>query len=170
FLLLLVPWAIRNYRVTGDVVLLEKYYDDPMGYGTGEIAFRSWWSGWENPRAEEYANAVLRAGQAGRPEEAEAIVQQFVRDLPARARHGEGRHVRLEPRVVGGRGALRARLGGAAAAEGRRHRVSVGARLLLRGDGPLHRGAIPAARVSALLRRPRPPAGRGPAAPGPVSA
>lgn len=90
FLLLLVPWAIRNYRVTGDVVLLEKYYDDPMGYGTGEIAFRSWWSGWENPRAEEYANAVLRAGQAGRPEEAEAIVQQFVRDLPARARHGAG--------------------------------------------------------------------------------
>lgn len=83
FLLAVAPWAIRNYRVTGDPVLLEKYYDDPMGYGTGEIAFRSWWSGWENPRAEEYANAVLRAGQAGRPDEAEAVARRFAQGLPA---------------------------------------------------------------------------------------
>lgn len=89
FLVPVVPWAVRNYVVTGgDLVLLEKYYGDPMGYGIGEIAFRRWWSGWENPRAEEYANSVLRTGHESRPAEAAALAEEFVRDLPARALHG----------------------------------------------------------------------------------
>jgi len=91
FLLPVIPWAVRNYAVTGgDVVLLEQYPDDPMGYGVGEIAFRKWWSGWQNPRAEEYANSVLRAGAASRPEEAAALAEQFVRSLPPPALHGAG--------------------------------------------------------------------------------
>lgn len=93
FLVPVVPWTVRNYVVTGgEVVFLEKYYgEDPMGYGKAEIAFRGWWSCWDNPRAEEFANAVLEAGSASRPEEAVAHAEQFVAGLPAVSLAGTSR-------------------------------------------------------------------------------
>ncbi len=48
--LVFVPYVIRNYKVTnGDFVLLEKFYNDPMGYGMQNIEFRKWISSWMNP-------------------------------------------------------------------------------------------------------------------------
>lgn len=47
---LFLPWTIRNYNVTnGDIVVLEKYYGDPMDYGMPNIHLRKWIACWINP-------------------------------------------------------------------------------------------------------------------------
>ena len=84
FLLTLAPWAARNALVTGgDVVLLEKYYDDdPMGYGRAYIGFRTWWSSWDNPSAEAYVAPILEEVAAGGSPRSLERVERFLDEIP----------------------------------------------------------------------------------------
>lgn len=84
FLLTLAPWAVRNALVTGgDVVLLEKYYDDdPMGYGGAYIGFRTWWSSWDNPGTEEYVAPILEEVAAGGADRSLERVERFLDGVP----------------------------------------------------------------------------------------
>ena len=47
--ILFVPHMIRNYQITNDIIVLEKFYEDPMDYGMPNIALREWISCWTNP-------------------------------------------------------------------------------------------------------------------------
>lgn len=61
--LVFIPYVIRNYKVTnGDIVILEKYYNDPMTYGMQNIEFRKWIGTWMNPadyNSERVSNKML---------------------------------------------------------------------------------------------------------------
>lgn len=61
--LLMLPHIIRNYYNTKEIVLLEKYYGDPMDYGMPNIALRNWIAGWMNPAdytSETVSNNMIR--------------------------------------------------------------------------------------------------------------
>ena len=47
--ILMIPHVVRNYINTKEIVLLEKYYGDPMDYGMPNIAMRHWIACWINP-------------------------------------------------------------------------------------------------------------------------
>ncbi len=83
--IILAPWAIRNYYATdGDLVLLEKYYDDdPMNFGRGHSSFRDWISCWDNPAntsAEVYGIQIRTNLQENKP--IEDITEAFLQKVP----------------------------------------------------------------------------------------
>lgn len=60
---LFAPHVIRNYCVSKDFILLEKYYGDPMDYGMPNIALRYWITCWINPAdytSEAISNKMLQ--------------------------------------------------------------------------------------------------------------
>lgn len=67
--LFFIPYIIRNYKITnGDLVILEKFYNDPMGYGMQNIEFRRWISSWMNPsdyNSERVSNKMITHVQNG---------------------------------------------------------------------------------------------------------
>jgi hypothetical protein len=87
-LLLLLPWTVRNYKITGDLIVLEKFYhEDPMIWGKGQIAMRGWWSAWDNPSAELLAFLLIR----GAKENSTDAIDAYLASLPAYALQGYGR-------------------------------------------------------------------------------
>ncbi|MDB5227539.1 MAG: hypothetical protein JWN78_1732 [Bacteroidota bacterium] len=86
---LFLPWTIRNYFVTnGDVVLLEKYYGDPMDYGMPNIYLRKWIACWINPAdySSERISNTMRANIAlNEPAAKEAVVDSLISALPPKA-------------------------------------------------------------------------------------
>ncbi|EMR04262.1 hypothetical protein ADICEAN_00548 [Cesiribacter andamanensis AMV16] len=87
-LLLLLPWTVRNYSITGDLIVLEKFYhEDPMIWGKGQNAFRGWWSAWDRPRAELLGFQLIR----GAEEETTYAIDAYVASLPAYALQGYSR-------------------------------------------------------------------------------
>lgn len=86
--LLVLPWTIRNYKIVGDFVPLEKFYnEDPMFYGKSQTYFRKWWSSWENPSAEIASSRLVHEAQNNSTDYAE----EFVSTLPERAIQGYSR-------------------------------------------------------------------------------
>lgn len=55
--ILMIPHVVRNYINTKEIVLLEKYYGDPMDYGMSNIALRHWIACWINPA--DYASEIV---------------------------------------------------------------------------------------------------------------
>lgn len=88
FMLLLFPWAIRNYVVTkGEIIILEKYYHGaPMGLGRGYVAFRGWVSSWENSAnlvIDQVGNAFYHNALQDKLPENEALIREFTGKVPA---------------------------------------------------------------------------------------
>jgi hypothetical protein len=94
-LLLFAPWTIRNFKVTGgDIVLLEKYYGDPMDYGMPNIHLRKWISCWNNPAdytSENVSNTMRTNIVLREPKDSTAIIRSIVDELPERAYAGNSR-------------------------------------------------------------------------------
>lgn len=87
-LLLFAPWTIRNYRLTGDIILLEKFYGDPMDYGMPNIHLRQWISCWTNPAdftSENVSNRMLINLMNKEPLSGDSLVGQFLAVMPERA-------------------------------------------------------------------------------------
>jgi hypothetical protein len=79
FLVLLLPWTIRNYIVTrGEIVMLEKiYHEDPMYMGKKQTYLSKWWMCWGNPKQEAFIDSLKNEiGTAGRD-----IFQDFWQDF-----------------------------------------------------------------------------------------
>lgn len=87
--LLFAPHIVRNFIVTkGEVVVLEKYYGDPMDYGMPNIALRKWISCWMNPAdfsSEKISNAMISHITTGQQANREAFIRHIVDELPERA-------------------------------------------------------------------------------------
>lgn len=85
--LLFVPYIIRNYKVSGgDIVILEKYYDDPMGYGMQNIELRKWIATWMNPadyNSERISNKMIDNIRFHRPKE--NLLDSLIRTIPSAA-------------------------------------------------------------------------------------
>lgn len=87
--ILFLPHLVRNYIVTkGDIVLLEKFYGDPMDYGPPNMALRSWISCWMNPAdypSEEISNYMKIVVCCDSSLHKEKLLDLQMRELPARA-------------------------------------------------------------------------------------
>jgi len=86
--LLFVPHIARNLMLTnGDLIILEKYYGDPMDFGMPNIELRKWISCWMNPA--DFSSEII-SGQMkmaiidGKESKEETISKQLER-LPLRA-------------------------------------------------------------------------------------
>jgi hypothetical protein len=94
-LLLFAPWTIRNYRATqGDVILLEKYYGDPMDYGMPNIHLRKWISCWTNPAdftSENVSNIMRENIMFNHARDSSAVIEGIMDNLPERAYTGNSR-------------------------------------------------------------------------------
>jgi Dolichyl-phosphate-mannose-protein mannosyltransferase len=94
-LLLFAPWTIRNYKVTGgDIVMLEKFYGDPMDYGMPNIHLRKWISCWNNPAdftSENVSNAMRTNIVLKEPHDSTAVIRGIIEVLPERAYAGNSR-------------------------------------------------------------------------------
>jgi 4-amino-4-deoxy-L-arabinose transferase-like glycosyltransferase len=87
FLAILLPWTIRNYMATKDIVLLEKYYhQDAMSFGTSERYLMKWLSAWGNQSQTEIIHDLvsdtLKSPQA---------IEQLLTTFPERAFNGNSR-------------------------------------------------------------------------------
>lgn len=93
--ILFIPNTIRNYIVTnGDIVLLEKFYGDPMDYGMPNIELRSWISCWTNPAdysSEIVSNVMRNAITFDSNSTKEKVVENLISTLPARATIGNNK-------------------------------------------------------------------------------
>jgi hypothetical protein len=86
--ILFVPHIVRNYMLTKEeIIVLEKYYGDPMDFGMPNMALRSWISCWMNPAdysSEDITNhmneTIYHAAYSGKKALLDA---EFLR-LPAR--------------------------------------------------------------------------------------
>ncbi len=88
FLLIVSPWIVRNYVVSREFIPLEKFYNgDPMGWGKGHMAFRRWWSGWENPEVERYLTPMINVADSAR----EHLVQELLLEVPTSAFRGSSK-------------------------------------------------------------------------------
>lgn len=91
-LLLLLPWVIRNYRVSGEWIIAEKYYhDSPMKYGKAHTEFRFLISAWINPAelsAEEFSNSLLNSLVEGDSIAVAKTIEQHVMQWPDHAFRG----------------------------------------------------------------------------------
>jgi hypothetical protein len=81
FLILVLPWTIRNYIVTkGEIVMLEKiYHEDPMYMGKKQTYLSKWWMCWGNPKQEAFIDSLkneISTGQQG-------FISRFLANLPA---------------------------------------------------------------------------------------
>ncbi|MBP6334700.1 MAG: glycosyltransferase family 39 protein [Bacteroidia bacterium] len=86
FLILILPWTIRNYIVTGgDVVVLEKFYnEDPMHKGKKQWYLSKWWMCWGNPRQELFIDSLRHEIILG----TDGYIDRFISQLPDRAIQG----------------------------------------------------------------------------------
>jgi hypothetical protein len=82
-----LPWIIRNYQLTNQVIFLEKIsFNDPMDYGSGHIAFRDWVSCWTNPanqHLESIANRFKHEAKYGTLPS--RFIDDYVAELPEKA-------------------------------------------------------------------------------------
>ncbi|MFN8236621.1 MAG: glycosyltransferase family 39 protein [Chitinophagales bacterium] len=87
--LLVIPWTIRNYKVTdGDIVFLEKYYGDPMDYGIPNVHLRKWISCWTNPAdfSSERISNYMRTNLVNKePVSKEHLIDSLTGVLPEKA-------------------------------------------------------------------------------------
>ena len=86
FLVLVLPWTIRNYLVTkGEIVILEKiYHEDPMNMGKKQTYLSKWWMCWGNPKQEAFIDS-LKNEIATRQE---GYISRFLAGLPEYAVRG----------------------------------------------------------------------------------
>ena len=93
--ILLLPWTIRNYIVTnGEIIVMEKYYGDPMDYGMPNVYLRSWISCWMNPAdysSEKVSNLMLTNLSYKEPISKKNIIDSIVDNLPSRALIGNNK-------------------------------------------------------------------------------
>lgn len=86
---LFLPHVIRNYIVTnGDIVILEKYYGDPMDLGIPNVELRNWISCWMNPAdysSEVICNTIKNAIAFDSSSTKEKVVAQLLQQLPEKA-------------------------------------------------------------------------------------
>lgn len=83
---LILPWMIRNYIVTkGDIVFLEKYYDDHVTEQGRDLLYLAKWAGsWSNPDDIEggYANKIRYYNDLQLFSARDSFSSQWINSLP----------------------------------------------------------------------------------------
>lgn len=83
-----VPHVIRNYLITKEFILLEKYYGDPMEYGMPNIELRKWIACWMNPAdytSEIISNNMIYVICCDSTKTKEIVIKDEMQRLPERA-------------------------------------------------------------------------------------
>lgn len=91
FLLTLMPWTIRNFIVTkGEIIPLEKFYGDQMGFGMGHLALMRWIGCWENPAdfSPQTISNSLRKSIRNNENQDSYIIEKTINELPESAIKG----------------------------------------------------------------------------------
>ena len=88
--LFFAPHLIRNYIITdGEIIVLEKYYGDPMNYGMPNIHLRKWISCWTNPA--DYSSEVIsnkminQIAVSNSDKDKQQLISTLMQQLPERA-------------------------------------------------------------------------------------
>jgi 4-amino-4-deoxy-L-arabinose transferase-like glycosyltransferase len=107
----MVPWAVRNWMVTGGRFVPLEDYGVFIGFGEGFEAFRRWWSGWDPPGNApiEYAKRVLAVLETDRSGDHAAIARERVGAFPRRAFSGTS-PAEVERLILGLHGCWQAKL------------------------------------------------------------
>ncbi len=83
FLAILAPWIYRNYRITGELIIAEKwYYEDPMDFGRGHTYIRTWVNSFTNPANMSVENLGNKIRQSKDLAEAETYINSFMEGVP----------------------------------------------------------------------------------------
>lgn len=87
--ILFLPWTIRNYKITkGEIIVLEKYYGDPMDYGMPNVYLRNWISCWINPAdfsSERISNTISNNLMFKEKVSKNYLIDSLVNTMPTRA-------------------------------------------------------------------------------------
>lgn len=92
FILSLSPWIIRNYLITGDIVVAETFYHEaPMDFGKAHIELRKLTSCWTNPTnlpTEKFSNELRLHISQNEPYKNDKVIDDYIDQWPNNAFNG----------------------------------------------------------------------------------
>lgn len=92
FFIILLPWTIRNYKITQEIIVAEKYYNNaPMNFGKAHIELRFLTSCWTNPAnlsTEVFSNRLIHNIKQNRIEQNKQHIDEYISKWPQHAFKG----------------------------------------------------------------------------------
>lgn len=90
--LVISPWAVRNWAVTGEVILTEKFYHEaPMNFGKAHVELRKLTATWTNPAnfpTSDLSSELRSNIKNGRRADNEEVIRGFLESWPKTAYQG----------------------------------------------------------------------------------